>query len=165
MKATDARSRKSLISFGVSTLLALGAATAQIAMAAGTTGIDNSGNYQSEVHACLSGDTQQSQADCLKEARNARADKQHGVLDTQGSLQSNAMGRCDVFQSGEDRAACQARVLGMGNVEGSVADGGLLRESETVVLPADQHSVTIQPRTSDPIVLVPSTRTLGNRGQ
>ena len=165
MKATDARSRKSLISFGATALLALGAATAQIATAAGTTGIDNSGNYQSEVHACLSGHTQQDQATCLKEARNAQADKRRGVLDTQGDLQANAMSRCNVFQSGEDQAACQARTMGMGNIEGSVAAGGLLRESETVVLPQGQHTVTVQPQTSEPIVLVPSTNTLGNRSQ
>lgn len=165
MKATDARSRKSLISFGVTALLALGAATAQIATAAGTSGIDNSGSFQSEVQACLSGHTQQSQADCLKEARNAQADKRHGVLDTQGDLQANAMTRCDVFQVGEDKAACQARAMGMGSIDGSVAAGGLLRESETVVLPQGQHTVTVQPQTSEPIVLVPSTNTLGNRGQ
>ena len=162
MKATEARSRKSLISFGVSALLALGAATAQIATAAGTSGIDNSGNYQSEVQACLSGNTQQDKATCLKEARNAQADKRRGVLDTTGDLQANAMDRCQVFQLGEDRAACQARVMGMGNVEGSVAGGGLLRESETVILPSGQSSVTVQPRTADPIVLVPSTGTMGN---
>lgn len=162
MKKTDARSRKSLISFGVSALLALGAATAQIATAAGT-GIDATGSYQSEVQACLSGQTQQSQADCLKEARNAQADKRRGVLDSQGDLQANAMGRCDVFRGAEDKAACQARIMGMGSTEGSIAGGGLLRESETVVLPAGQHSVTVLPQTSDPIVLVPSTSTLGNR--
>jgi hypothetical protein len=144
MKATEARSRKSLISFGVSALLALGAATAQIATAAGTSGIDNSGSYQSEVQACLSGNTQQDQATCLKEARNAQADKRRGVLDTTGDLQANAMSRCQVFQLSEDRAACQARVMGMGNVEGSVAGGGLLRQSE---------------------IVVPATGTLGNRGQ
>jgi hypothetical protein len=165
MKATDARSRKSLISFGVTALLALGAATAQIATAAGTSGIDNSGSFQSEVQACLSGHTQQSQADCLKEARNAQADKRRGVLDTQGDLQANATTRCDVFQVGEDKAACQARAMGMGSIDGSVAAGGLLRESETVVLPQGQHTVTVQPQTSEPIVLVPSTNTLGNRGQ
>jgi len=165
MKATEARSRKALISFGVTALLAMGAATAQIATAAGVTGIDNSGSYQSEVHACLSGHTQQDQATCLKEARNAQADKRRGVLDTQGDLQANAESRCSVFQAGEDKAACQARAMGMGNIDGSVAAGGLLRESETVVLPQGQHTVTIQPQTSEPIVLVPSTTTLGNRGQ
>jgi preprotein translocase subunit SecF len=152
---TDSRSKKSLISFGVAALLAVGAATAQVATA-GSTGIDATGNYQSEVQACMSGATQQDRDTCMKEARNARADKQRGVLDNSGNGQSNAMSRCDVFQSGEDKAACQARVLGMGNAEGSVAGGGVIREVETVVLPRGQNSVTIQPKTDDPVVLVPA---------
>jgi len=165
MKATDKRSRKSLISFGASALLAVGAATAQVA-APGTAGIDATGNYQSEVQACLSGATQQDRATCLKEARNARADKQRGVLSTEGDLQANGMRRCEIFTSGEDKAACQARILGRGKVEGSVAGGGLIREVETVMLPSDQRSVTILPQTSDPVVLIPSapsTTELGNR--
>jgi hypothetical protein len=163
MIKTD-RSAKSLMSFGAAALLAVGAATAQIAFAGpsdpafpGASMIDNSGSYQSEVQACMSGKTQEDQATCLKEARNARADKQRGVLENrQGNLEANAMNRCDVFQSGEDKAACEARVLGYGNVQGSVAGGGLVREVETVVLPPGQHSVTIEPKTDDPVVLVPA---------
>jgi hypothetical protein len=101
MKARDkARSRKSLISFGAIALLAMGAATAQVATLPGTTGIDASGSYQQEVQACLSGRTQQDQATCLKEARNAQADKRRGVLDTRGDLQANALARCNAFQLG-----------------------------------------------------------------
>ena len=158
-KDTLSRKTKSLISFGVSALLAVGAATAQLATA---TGIDATGSYQSEVNACMTGQTQQDRADCLKEARNANADKRRGVLDTQGSLEANAMSRCNVFTGGEDKAACQARIMGMGSAQGSVAGGGLIREVETVVLPSGQSSVTIEPRTSDPVVLVPSN-TMGNR--
>ena len=149
------RSRKSLISFGAIALLAVGAATAQVAVS-GTTGIDATGSYQSEVNACMSGQTQQDRDTCLKEARNAQADKRRGVLDTQGSLDANAMARCDAFTNGEDKAACQARTLGMGSAQGSVAGGGLIKEVETVVLPSGQSSVTIEPKTSDPVVLVPA---------
>ena len=147
--------RKSLISFGAIALLAVGAATAQVAIS-GTTGIDATGSYQSEVNACMSGLTQQDRSDCLKEARNAQADKRRGVLNTQGDLAANAAARCDVFTNGEDKAACQARTMGMGSAEGSVAGGGLIKEVETVVLPAGQSSVTIEPKTSDPVVLVPA---------
>jgi hypothetical protein len=104
----------------------------------------------------MSGRTQQDQATCLREARNAQADKRRGVLDTQGSLQANAVARCDAFRAGEDRAACQARVMGFGSTEGSVAGGGLIREVETVVLPEGQASVTVEPRTSDPVVVLPA---------
>ena len=153
MNSTDSRSSKSLVSFGIAALLAVGAATAQVAT--GTTGIDASGSYQSEVQACLSGRTQQDQATCLREARNANADKQRGVLEpATGDLQANAMQRCEVLQ-GEDKAACQARIMGYGNVEGSVAAGGVIREVETVVMPADGGTVTIRPQTSDPVVIVP----------
>ena len=154
MKRQDKRTRKtrSLISFGVATLLAVGAAAAQMA-----TGIDNTGSYQSEVQACMSGRTQQDRDTCMKEARNANADKRKGTLATSGDLQANAMQRCEVFSVAEDKAACRARIMGMGSTQGSVAGGGVIREVETVVLPAGQSSVTVQPRTSsDPVVLVPA---------
>ena len=151
-KATH--SRKALMSFGAIALLAVGAATAQVAT--GTTGIDASGSYQQEVQACNSGATQQDRDTCLREARNAQADKRRGVLDTAGSVEANAMARCNVFTAGEDKSACEARVMGMGNTQGSVAGGGLIKEVETVVVPAGQSSVTIEPKTSGPVVLTPS---------
>jgi hypothetical protein len=155
MTAKDSvHSRKSLLSFGVAALLAVTAATAQVAT--GTTGIDASGSYQQEVNACMTGKTQQDQATCLREARNAQADKKRGVLDNAGAqFDANATARCSVL-TGEDKAACQARVMGYGNTTGSVAEGGVLREVETVVMPAGQTSVTIEPKTSDPVVLVPA---------
>ena len=130
------------------------AATAQVANE--PTGIDNSGSYQHEVQSCLSGSTQQDRDTCLREARNAQADKKRGVLDNnQAPFDANASARCDVL-TGEDKAACKARVMGFGNATGSVAGGGVLREVETVVLPPGSDSVTIEPKTSDPVVLVPS---------
>jgi len=153
------RSRQSLTYFGVTALLAVTAATAQVATgAAGTTGIDASGSYQQEVQACMTGRTQQDRETCLKEARNAQGEKKRGVLDNAGSqFQSNAAARCDVL-TGEEKAACQARVMGYGTTSGSVAGGGLLREVETVVMPEGRSSVTIEPKTSDPVVLVPATK-------
>lgn len=155
MSKTDPRLRKNLVSFGVTALLAVTAATAQVAT--GTTGIDASGNYQQEVQACLSGRTQQDQATCLKEARNAQGDKKRGLLDNAGGrFEANAAARCDVL-SGEDKAACQARMMGFGSTSGSVAGGGVLREVETVVVPPGSGPVTVHPQTSsDPVVVVPS---------
>lgn len=155
MKNSDNRSKKSLISFGISALLAVGAATAQVAT--GTTGIDASGSYQSEVQACMSGRTQQDRDTCMKEARNAQADKRRGVLENYSTAQANTT-RCEVHANAEDRAACQARVLGYGSTEGSVAGGGLIREVETVVLPSgiSQSEVRIDAKTDNPVVLTPS---------
>lgn len=153
MKRTEARSNTSLISFGIAALLAVGAATAQVAT--GTTGIDATGNFQSEMQACMSGRTQQDRDTCMKEARNAHADKQRRGLVNGGDHQANAMARCDVLQ-GEDKAACHARIMGYGSVDGSVAGGGVIRQVETVVMPADASNVVIQPQTSNPVVLVPN---------
>ena len=150
----SAHSRKSLFSFGAAALLAVTAATAQVAT--GTTGIDASGSYRQEVNACMTGKTQQDQATCLREARNAQADKKRGVLDNSNAqFDANAKARCDVLP-GEEKAACDARLMGYGSTTGSVAAGGVLREVETVVLPAGQSSVTIEPKTADPVVLVPA---------
>ena len=154
MTNRTAHSRKSLLSFGAAALLAVTAATAQVAT--GTTGIDASGSYQSEMNACMTGQTQQDRDTCLREARNAQADKRRGVLDNAGAqFDANAKARCEVLK-GEDKAACEARVMGYGNTTGSVAGGGLLREVETVVMPAGATSVTIEPKTDEPVVLVPS---------
>ena len=153
MKASDKRTR-ALLSFGVASLLAVGAATAQVASI--DTGIDDSGSYQHEVQSCMSGKTQQDRATCLREARNAQADKQRGVLDNSGNLQANAMQRCTLHPAGEERAACEARVMGMGNMEGSVAGGGVLHEVETVVLPNGDKNVRIDAQTDNPVVLMPS---------
>ena len=153
----DARTRKSFLSVGAAALLAMGAATAQVGTMG--TGIDSTGSFRSEMQACMSGRTQQSQEDCMREARNAAAEKQRGKLET---YSDHAMARCEVHNSGEDRAACRARVMGMGESQGSVAGGGMLHQSETVVMPQGQASITVQPQTTnDVIVLVPSTGTMG----
>lgn len=153
------RSRKGLLPFGAAALLAMTAATAQVAgTPPGSTGIDATGNYRSEVQSCNDGRTQQDQATCLREARNAQADKQRGRLDADGQrqLQANAMQRCEPFKDGEERAACEARVMGYGNASGSVADGGVLREVETVVMPPGTDEITVEPKTDNPVVLVPA---------
>jgi len=160
MKKTD-RSLKSILSFSAAALVAFGAAAAQVATNndasfPGAASIDNSGSFQSEMQACKSGNTQQDQATCMREARNAADAKKRGLLPTQGDLQANALGRCDVFQNTEDKGACEARVLGYGSVDGSVAGGGLVREAESVTLPAGQRSVTVDQQTSNPLVVVPS---------
>ena len=153
-------SRKGLLSFGVASLLAMTAATAQVATGpAVDTGIDASGNYRQEVQACERGQTQQDRDTCLREARNARADKQQAQPGAaSGELAANAMARCEPF-SGEEKAACKARVMGYGETSGSVAGGGVLKQVETVVVPPGQSEVTIEPRTSSPVVLVPAEPT------
>lgn len=154
MKTPAHRARKAFTYFGVTALLAMTAATAQVTT--GTTGIDASGSYASEVANCKAGNTQQDQATCLQEAKNAAADKMRGVLDNaNGAFAGNALQRCDVL-SGEDRVACQARIVGYGTTDGSVAGGGVIREVEIVTPPAGASSFTVQPQTTNPVIVVPT---------
>ena len=46
-------------------------------------------------------------------------------------------------------------MIGYGNASGSVAGGGVIREVETVVVPAGATSVRIEPQTNAPVLLVP----------
>jgi hypothetical protein len=146
---------KGIAGFALTALLAMTAATAQVA--SGTTGIDATGNAKSELAACNNGMTQQDRDTCLKEVRNANAEKRAGKVDNAGGqYASNALQRCDVLM-GEDKIACQARIVGYGNTAGSVAGGGVIREVETVVVPANASTVTIQPQTqSDNIIVIPA---------
>lgn len=139
-RPTATRTRHCMARLGAAALLAMTAATAQVtAGTLGPTGIDASGDYNQEKAACLSGRTQQDRATCLREAQNARADKRRGILDNAGgNFAANAVARCAALPQ-DDKAACEARIQGMGTSTGSVAGGGLLYEAETVVSPAPRQ--------------------------
>ena len=143
-----------LLAVSLSALLVSVAASAQIA--SGTTGIDASGDYRHEVRSCMSGNTQQDQATCLREARNANAQRRT-LGENDGNLKANRSARCDALK-GEDREACLARVAGYGDVSGSVAGGGVSRQIETVVVPADAASVRVRPQTDNPVILLEPPR-------
>ncbi len=89
--------------------------------------------YRQDIADCNSGRTAQDPETCRREARNALAEARRGGLkDAAADYEKNAMQRCAV-QQGDDRTACEARMRGQGSVKGSVAGGGILRESVTVV--------------------------------
>ena len=145
---------KSFCAFSITALLAV-TATAQIA--SGTTGIDATGNAASEMAACNNGTTQQSRETCMTEVRNANAAKRAGKVDNAGGqFNANALQRCNVLQ-GEDKIACEARVSGYGNPQGSVAGGGVITQVETVVVPRSPEVINIQPQTrTDTIIVIPA---------
>lgn len=152
---TSASLRKAAVAFGLCALFAVVAATAQVS-AVGSTGIDNSGNYQQERAWCMANTSGEEQATCLKNSGAAQAEKRRGTLDNNGAnFDANAMQRCHVL-TGEDRAACQARVVGLGSASGSVQGGGVLKQVETVVIPPGGGPVTIEPKTANPVILVPA---------
>ena len=144
--------RNSIAYSGLAALFAVGAAVAQVTPV-GDTGIDATGSTRSENNACMTGRTQQDQATCLREARNAAADKRAGKLDNTGDLTANALDRCKVL-TGTDRVACEARVLGYGGADGSVAGGGMIKEVEIITVPSDPNQpVRIEPQTASPVIL------------
>jgi hypothetical protein len=144
------RSRKSLVGFGAAAVLAMTAATAQVVAEAQT-----SGSPQQQLQACMVASAQDREA-CQREIRNAQADQRRGGLVVPGAdFQANAAARCAPL-GGEDKAACQARVMGYGETSGSVAGGGVLRSVETVVMPPGQSEITVEPKTAEPVVIVPA---------
>ena len=146
--------KKGALAFSLTVLFTI-TATAQIA--SGTTGIDATGNAASEMAACNNGSTQQSRETCMTEVRNANAAKRAGKVDNAGGqFNANALMRCNVLQ-GEDKIACEARVIGYGSPQGSVAGGGVITQVETVVVPATPEVINIQPQTSsDTIIVIPA---------
>ena len=91
--------------------------------------------YKQERAHCLSGQSHQDRATCLKEAAAAYQEARRGALaSNSGStdLSQNAKARCEA-QPPADREACILRVMGAGSAEGSVKGGGVIREIETKV--------------------------------
>lgn len=109
------------------------AGTAAKAAAAPASSSSAQSRYQQERAVCLSGASNQDRATCLKEAGAARAEAQRGGLgDSTEPYADNQRKRCAQLP-GSQRQDCLARMQGQGNVSGSVAGGGLLRETVTVV--------------------------------
>jgi len=90
--------------------------------------------YRQEMAVCASGQSNQDLATCRLEARNALAEARRGGLtgSPDGAYSISARQRC-AAHTGIDRDACEARMRGEGSIAGSVAGGGILRESVTVI--------------------------------
>lgn len=117
----------------LSTLMAtawLGSAAWALPDAAKT---DAQANFNKEMAVCKEGRSNQDQPTCEREARNALAEAKKGQLDNgNANLRKNARARCEPL-TGDDRKDCLARARGEGTVEGSVAAGGTLKETTTIV--------------------------------
>ncbi|HTD03809.1 hypothetical protein [Undibacterium sp.] len=115
-------------------VLLLAAAAAAAAPASGKLA-DARADYQRERAACLSGQSNQDKATCLKEAGAALADAKNGRLYEvdRSDYQRNALLRCQRQVQADDREACERRMRGEGEISGSVAAGGILREYREVI--------------------------------
>jgi hypothetical protein len=104
--------------------------------------------YQKERADCEAGRTAEDRATCLKEAGAAQEERKRNRLDNNGSFRQNAIERCNLVPP-RDRADCLARIEGPSQpnqttkISGSVAGGGLIRETTTTI-------------TGEPTVIVPA---------
>ncbi|MEB0136417.1 hypothetical protein QN362_13840 [Actimicrobium sp. CCC2.4] len=118
------------------TAVVLAASLSGTASAAESSATSAGDRYQAERAVCLSGQSNQSEATCLKEAGAARDEAlRHQLGDGNASYDANAMRRCAALPPA-DKRDCESRIRGEGSVSGSVRDGGLIRETTTIV-PAD----------------------------
>ena len=99
---------------------------------------DANARYTRDRAKCLSGESNQDRATCLREAGAAREAAKRGGLDDHGArYRKNAKQRCDVL-TGDEQRDCIARMKGASNssASGSAQAGGIIRETVTLV-PAD----------------------------
>lgn len=95
--------------------------------------------YQRDRAACISGQTNQDRATCLREAGAALQEARRGRLDdAQAQFERNRLLRCD-RQPAEDRQDCVRRMNGEGFTSGSVEGGGIYRELVTPVVPPQRN--------------------------
>ena len=92
--------------------------------------------YRQELAVCNTGQSNQDVRTCRIEARNALAEsRRNGLTNPAGQMQNNIMMRC-AAHAGDDRRACEMRMGMQGSTEGSVAAGGILRQS-TITVPSN----------------------------
>jgi hypothetical protein len=110
---------------GLASLMLVAGGTA----AAATPASEAQLRYQQERAVCMSGQSNQERATCLKEAGAAFAENKQGSLgrSEDGALQRNRQLRCDALKGG-DRDDCMRRMSGEGVTSGSAQQGGILRE-------------------------------------
>ena len=105
-----------------------------LAMAQPSPAADAHARYEQERQKCMTHNTQDSLATCLREAGAAQDAARKGQLSDPGPIAiANATQRCEAFQNAQDRADCVRRVESE-PASGSVSGGGVLRESVTTTV-------------------------------
>ena len=95
---------------------------------------DARARYEQEREKCMTNNTQDTFATCLREANNALDAARKGQLSSPGAAApGNATQRCAAFQSTAEQAECVRRMQNS-PVRGSVSGGGVLRESVTTTV-------------------------------
>ncbi len=113
------------VMFGASQATAAGPAEAQKA-------------YERDRAACVSGQSHQDRATCLREAGAALAEaRKGGLADGSSEFEKNKLARCDL-QPAQDRPDCLRRMNGEGITKGSVEEGAVYRELTRTIDPAQE---------------------------
>ena len=119
--------------------------------------------YQHERANCMAGKTAESQKTCLTEAAAAlQASRKHNLTSpTPDQVAANERKRCDA-QSGDDKKDCLKRAAGVDTtVSGSVAGGGEIKETVTVIPgkpgtpPVEVNPETLPPTAAGPANIPP----------
>ncbi|HEY8974490.1 MAG TPA: hypothetical protein VIN75_09750 [Burkholderiaceae bacterium] len=115
--------------------------------------------YQQDRSNCMAGKTAESRKTCLTEAAAAlQAARRHSLTTpTPEQIAANERKRCEA-QSGDDRKDCLKRAAGVDTtVSGSVAGGGDIKETVTVI-PGKPGSppVEVNPETLPPTAAGPA---------
>ena len=119
--------------------------------------------YQQDRANCLAGKTAENQATCMKEAAAAlQAARKHDLrTPTPAEVAANERRRCEPL-TGDDKKDCLKRADNIDTtVSGSVAAGGDLKETVTVIPgtpgtpPAEIHPETMPPTAAGPATLPP----------
>jgi len=117
-------------------LSAAGLALCAMGLLGVSTGAHADEQYKQDVARCNSGQSAQPKATCLREAGAAQVERRrNGLSDPSSSAQAqNAMQRCDRLPA-DQRQNCMLLMSGQGQttVQGSVAGGGVLRQTEIQV--------------------------------
>ena len=115
-------------------LCAASAVMVSTVAAAGPGVSDAQARSQKDRAACLSGNTNQDRATCLREAGAALVEARRGGLTStdQSTYVKNSMDRC-VPLPVADQEDCVRRMQGEGIVTGSVEEGGIYRELHRTV--------------------------------
>jgi hypothetical protein len=104
-----------------------------IAAAAAANISEAQARYRQERATCMSGQSHQDRATCLREAGAALQEAKRGRLDNgQSPYEQSRLMRCEVHPAG-DREDCLRRMRGEGTISGSVESGGIYRELRTTV--------------------------------
>ena len=115
-------------------LCAAGVLLAASVAAAGPGASNAQAQYQKDRAACMSGNTHQDRATCLREAGAALVEARRGGLAAtdESTYVRNTMDRC-VPLPPADQEDCVRRMQGEGMVRGSVEEGGIYRELRRTV--------------------------------